>query len=133
MRNILLVEDNKKIQAANSNMLKRRGGYNVFLAMNLKEAREVVASTYLDIILLDIMLPDGSGLDFLKELKQDKDIPVLILSALGENDDRIAGLEAGGDTYMTKPYNNDVLLSNIEAVLRRSGRMPEVIRKGVWR
>ena len=130
MHNILLVEDNEKIQQANSNMLKRRGGCNVYLADNLAQAREIVADTYLDIILLDIMLPDGNGLDFLKELKQDKDIPILILSALGEDDDRIAGLEAGGDTYMTKPYNNKELLLNIEAVLRRSGRMPKVIKKG---
>ncbi|MCL2420233.1 MAG: response regulator transcription factor [Defluviitaleaceae bacterium] len=130
MRNILLVEDNETIQTANSNMLKRRGGYNVLQAANLAEAREIVASTYLDVILLDIMLPDGSGLDLLRELKQEKDIPVLLLSALSEVDDRIAGLEAGGDAYMTKPYNNKELLLNIEAVLRRSGRMPEVIKKG---
>ena len=130
MRNILLVEDNQKIQQANSNMLKRQGGYNVFLAANLAEAREIMASTYLDIILLDVMLPDGSGLDFLKELKQEKDIPVLILSALDELDDRIIGLEAGGDAYLTKPYNNKELLLNIESILRRSSRMPEIISRG---
>jgi len=130
MRNILLVEDNQKIQLANSNMLKRKGGYNVYLAANLAQARGVVATTHLDIILLDIMLPDGSGLDFLKELKQTKDIPVLLLSALDKLDDRITGLEAGGDAYMTKPYNNKELLLNIESILRRSGRMPEVIKKG---
>jgi len=130
MRNILLVEDNQKIQQANSNMLKRQGGYNVFLAANLAEAREIVANTYLDIILLDVMLPDGSGLDFLKELKQEKDIPVLILSALDELDDRIIGLEAGGDAYLTKPYNNKELLLNIESILRRSSRMPEIISRG---
>jgi len=130
MRNILLVEDNKKIRLANSNMLKRRGGYNVYLAANLAQAREVVANHYLDIIVLDIMLPDGSGLDFLKTLKQDKDIPVLLLSALDKLDERIVGLEAGGDAYMTKPYDNKELILNIEAILRRSGRMPEIITKG---
>jgi DNA-binding response OmpR family regulator len=130
MRNILLVEDNQKLQLANSNLLKRRGGYNVYLASDLAQAREVVASTYIDIIILDIMLPDGNGLDFLKELKSDKNIPVLLLSALDKLDDRIMGLEAGGDAYMTKPFDNTELILYIESILRRSERMPEIITKG---
>jgi len=130
MRNILLVEDNKEIQIVNSNMLQRRGGYNVYLAMNLEEAREIVATTDLDIILLDIMLPDGSGLDFLKDLKQDKNIPVLILSALGKIEDKIKGLEAGGNGYLSKPYDNHELLLTIESLLQLKEQMPNTITKG---
>jgi len=130
MRNILLVEDNVEIQLVNSNMLQRRGGYNVYLAMNLEEAREIVATTDLDIILLDIMLPDGSGLDFLKALKQDKNIPVLILSALGKIEDKIKGLEAGGNGYLSKPYDNHELLLTIESLLQLKEQMPNTITKG---
>ena len=119
-----------EIQNVNSNMLKRRGGYNVYIAMNLEEARDIVATTDLDIILLDIMLPDGSGLDFLSELRQDKNIPILILSALGKIGDKKKGLEAGGDDYLSKPYDNDELLLRIEALLRRAEQMPKVITKG---
>jgi len=129
-RSILLVEDNIEIQLVNSNMLKRRGGYNVYLAMNLEEARGIVASTDLDIILLDITLPDGSGLDFLAELRQDKNIPVLILSAHGKIQDKLKGLEAGSDDYLSKPYDNDELILRIESLLRRAEQMPKVITKG---
>jgi len=130
MRNILVVEDDKELQTLNCNMLKRRGGYNVYLADNLKEAQAIIAITHLDIILLDIMLPDGSGLDFLKKLRRDKKIPVLILSAKGKIEERIEGLTAGGDAYMPKPYDNHELLLTIESLLRLKEQMPETITKG---
>jgi len=130
MRNILLVEDDKDIQTVNSNMLKRRGGYNVHLAMNLEEARAIVATTPLDIILLDVMLPDGSGLDFLSELRQEKNIPVLILSALGKLEDKLKGYEAGGNGYLPKPYDNTELLYTIESMLKLKEQVPEVITRG---
>jgi CheY-like chemotaxis protein len=117
--NILLVEDNEDIQELNKEFLEETGGYNVRLAMSLTEARECIAESVPDIIVLDIMLPDGSGLDFLKELKQDKDMPVLLLTALSESSDEIKGLRAGGDDYIAKPYDNNVLLARIETNLRR--------------
>jgi len=117
---ILLVEDNKDIQELNKEFLEETGGYNVRLAMNLAEARESIAESEPDIIVLDIMLPDGSGLDFLKELKQDRDVPVLLLTALSESSDEIKGLQAGGDDYIAKPYDNNVLLARIETSLFRA-------------
>ena len=119
MYNVLLVEDEERILFANKIILERKGGYTVQTAMNLTEARKCIQENPSDIIILDIMLPDGSGLDFLEELRRDKNIPVILLTALSESSDELKGITAGGDDYITKPYNNDVLLGRIEMVLRR--------------
>jgi DNA-binding response OmpR family regulator len=129
MRNILLVEDNKEIQKVNKNMLIRHD-YNVRLAKNLAEAQEHLTEAEPDLIVLDIMLPDGSGLDFLKSLRQDTDIPVLLLTALAEPGDTVKGLQAGGDDYLAKPYDNAELLARIESLLRRASRTPKTLVKG---
>jgi DNA-binding response OmpR family regulator len=84
--------------------------------MNLAEAREQITKETPDIIVLDIILPDGNGLDFIKEIN---DIPVLCLTALGEKSDIVKGLRAGGDDYLAKPYDDNVLLARIESLLRR--------------
>jgi len=130
MYKILLVEDETEILELNKEMLERRGSYTVSLATNLTEAKKAVAQLEPDIIVLDIMLPDGNGLDFLLELRQDRDIPVLILSGLGSLQDRLAGLKAGGDVYLPKPYDNEELVLNIEAILRRSDLVPDTLVKG---
>jgi len=130
MHNVLLVDDDEEIQQVNKNMLKWRGGYNVSLAANLAQAREALIVSEPDIIILEVELPDGNGLDFLKELRQEKNIPVLILTGLRRTMDLVAGFEAGGDDYLSKPYKNDELLARIEALLRRSLSVPEIIKKG---
>jgi DNA-binding response OmpR family regulator len=130
MYNILLVEDNLEIQEVNKNMLIQCGGYRVRLAKNLAEARERLAEAEPDLIVLDIMLPDGSGLDFLQELRRSADIPVLLLTALGEPSDTAKGLRAGGDDYLAKPYDNDELLARIESLLRRASRPQKTLTKG---
>lgn len=130
MHNILLVEDEERILFANKIILEMHGGYTVQTAVNLAEARKCVQENPPDIIVLDIMLPDGSGLDFLKELRRDKNIPVLLLTALSESGDELKGITAGGDDYITKPYNNDVLLGRIEMVLRRTYSIPETLSVG---
>jgi DNA-binding response OmpR family regulator len=76
------------------------------------------------------MLPDGSGLDFLEELRRNTDIPVLLLSALAEPGDTVKGLRAGGDDYLAKPYDNAELLARIESLLRRTSRPPKPLAKG---
>jgi DNA-binding response OmpR family regulator len=126
-----MVEDDKQIQAVNKNMLTRRG-FDVRLAMNLAEARAALETAVLDAIILDIMLPDGSGLNFLRELRAGgSDIPVLLLTALHEDDDVVRGLSEGGDDYLTKPYGYDVLAARVEALMRRSGRLPKTLVKGL--
>jgi len=126
---ILLVEDNEYILRGNERMLRRRG-YDTIAAMSIGEAREKLARTSPDIIVLDIMLPDGSGLDLMRELRQASDIPVLLLTGLSTPDDIVRGLESGGDDYLTKPYDFEVLLARIEALLRRAARIPKRLEKG---
>jgi DNA-binding response OmpR family regulator len=130
------VEDDRDIQQANKNMLERRGGYTVTLAMNLAEARQRIKESVPDLIVLDIMLPDGNGLEFLRELRGDSrslsgsgDIPVLLLTALSESSDVVAGLRAGGDDYLAKPYDNEVLLAHIEMFWRWTERIPKTLAK----
>jgi len=130
MYNLLLVEDNEDIQDLNKFFLAQRG-YAVRLAMNLAEAKEAISEANPDLIVLDIMLPDGSGLDFLKELRAGgNDTPVLLLTALSETNDEMSGIQAGGDDYIAKPYESDILHTRIEALLRRAERVPQTIKKG---
>ena len=135
MNDLLLVEDNLNIQDANKFFLERHG-YKVCLAMDLAEARQRMIEEIPDLIVLDIMLPDGSGLDFLKERREEnggiawRNIPVLLLTALSDISDEVKGIQDGGDDYITKPYENDILLTRIKALLRRAERVPETITKG---
>ena len=126
---ILLVEDNKGIQLANKDMLELLG-YKVILAMSLAEARGILKSEMPDVIVLDILLPDGSGLDFLGELRAFSHVPVLMLSALDSVDDTVAGFTGGADDYLAKPYEYKVLSARIEALLRRAEQMPKILQKG---
>jgi len=129
MNKILLVEDNTKIQHADKNMLREQG-YDICLAMTIAEARAAVVDFRPDIIVLDIMLPDGNGMDFLTELRtSEPDMPVLFLTAMGATEDIIAGLNAGGDDYMTKPYDYNVFMSRIKAILRREETARERIKQ----
>ena len=130
---ILLVEDNEQILKGNERMLKRRG-YAVRSALTLAEARKCLEETIPDAIVLDIMLPDGSGLAFMRELRlapNDKsNIPILLLTGLATPEDVVRGLSEGGDDYLAKPYDFGVLLARIEALLRRAGQFPKTLTKG---
>jgi len=126
---ILLVEDNGQILHGNQRMLRRRG-YDVATALTLYEARERLREAAPDAIVLDIMLPDGSGLDFMREIRRESNLPILLLTGLTTPDDIIRGLNEGGDDYLTKPYDFGVLLARVEALLRRAGRFPDTVRKG---
>ncbi|MCL2572202.1 MAG: response regulator transcription factor [Defluviitaleaceae bacterium] len=130
MYDILLVEDEPEILQLNMEMLMRRGGYNVRTATNLAEAAKAVMESEPDIIVLDIMLPDGSGIDFLIGLKKERDIPVLFLSGLGSLQDKLEGFKAGGDDYLPKPYDNSELQMRIEAILHRSNRVLKKLTRG---
>lgn len=128
---ILLVEDNEKILRGNKRMLEWEG-YEVIEALTLDEAGKKLSEYHPDVIVLDIMLPDGNGLDFMRKLRQSTDgcIPVLLLTGLTTQEDILRGLKNGGDDYMTKPYDFEILLARIEALLRRSELVPERIVRG---
>lgn len=117
MSTILLVEDNPHIMKINAEVLSLHG-YEVLRASTAAEAREQLAWHRVHLIVLDILLPDGNGLELCRELKGQYAIPILFLTALGENRDVVEGLRAGGDDYLQKPYDLEVLVARIEARLR---------------
>jgi len=130
-KRILLVEDNEKIMYGNKRMLEWEG-YETAEAATLQEARAYIYKHRPNAIILDIMLPDGSGLDFMRELREggNSGIPILLLTGLTTKEDVVFGLMAGGDDYLTKPYDFSELSARIEALLRRAARVPEIIAKG---
>ena len=114
---ILLVEDNPHIMEINREALIMED-YRVLQAQDGQACMEILKNNDVDLIVLDIMLPDADGLDLCKKIKAEYGVPVLFLSALGENEQIIQGLRAGGDDYLSKPYDIGVLLARIEARLR---------------
>jgi len=126
---LLMVEDEPAVQANNKKILERRG-YNIRQAYSLAEARRIVAQQMPKAIVLDVQLPDGTGLEFLRELRQTSNTPVLMLTALGTPDDIVRGFEAGGDDYLAKPYDLQVFLVRIDALMRRAALVPDVIEVG---
>ena len=123
---ILLVEDNPHIMEINHEALEMND-YRVLEAKDGKECIARLKENDVDMIVLDVMLPDSDGLTLCKEIKAQYDVPILFLSALGENEQIIAGLRAGGDDYLSKPYDIRVLLARIEARLRAAQRQKRFV------
>lgn len=117
MSTILLVEDNPHIHKINTQVLTQRG-YDLLQTDTVAGCRELMRWNPVDLVVMDIMLPDGSGLELCREIKSRFHIPVLFLTALGENKEIVEGLRAGGDDYLTKPYDLEVLVARVEARLR---------------
>lgn len=115
---ILIVEDDHDIRSANCAALKLEG-YLVMEADTLTKGRSLVEEFSPDLIILDILLPDGNGLRYCEELRGKSGIRILFLSALNTKADSLAGLRAGGDDYISKPYDMDELLLRVKALLRR--------------
>lgn len=118
MNTILLVEDNAGILNTNKEYLEFQG-YSVLTASTLLDGQTVLENHMIDLIILDIMLPDGSGIDFCTKIREHRDIPVLFLTCLDDDASLVAGLKSGGDEYMTKPYSLAALSARVGALLRR--------------
>lgn len=116
---ILLVEDNPHIMEINREVLSA-AGYRLLEAEDGRHCMAALAGNDVDLIVLDIMLPDADGLVLCRQIKALYDVPILFLSALGENSQIIQGLRAGGDDYLSKPYDIGVLQARVEARLRAS-------------
>ena len=129
MNTLLLVEDNPHIMKINHTALMMEG-YRILEATTVSECLELLQKEEVDLILLDIMLPDGNGIELCTEIKTRYEVPILFLSALGENKDIIAALRAGGDDYLSKPYDIEVLIARVEARLRSSHKDKRVLRFG---
>ncbi len=129
---ILLVEDNPHIMAINAAALEMRG-YRTLQADCARRCRELLCFHDVDLIVLDILLPDGNGVELCQEIKEKYDTPILMLSALGENMDIVKGLTAGGDDYLTKPYDLSVFLARVEARLRAARHIERQARFGPLR
>jgi len=116
---ILVVDDDLEIRKLLGRYLANQG-FRVSLAADGKEMNEKLATQRVDFIVLDLMLPDTSGLDLCRDLRMRSSTPVILLTALKEDVDRIIGLEIGADDYLGKPFNPRELVARIRAVLRRT-------------
>ena len=117
---LLVVDDDTRIR----NLLKQyltENGFRVTVAGNAGEARRKLAGLDFDLLVLDVMMPGETGVDLTKSLRAEKNVPILMLTALSETDSRISGLEAGADDYLPKPFDPRELILRINNILRRGG------------
>lgn len=117
---ILIVEDDTFLRDGLVELLEKEG-YEVTAAENANKARDYLSTKDFGLVILDVRLPDGRGLDICREIRaNEKAVPVLFLTACDDENEIVAGLDAGGDDYVTKPFGIKVLLSRIRALLRRN-------------
>lgn len=129
MNRILLVEDDDNFAFGIEYSLTSEG-YTVILAGCLEEARKALAASSVDLILLDVNLPDGSGYEMCREIRASSQVPIIFLTALDEEANVVVGLDLGADDYMTKPVRTKELLSRIKAVLRRNNKNKDEVN--IW-
>ena len=123
--NILVVEDEDAIRGMLM-MVLEQSGFSPIAAADAEEAQKVLDEAFPDLILLDWMLPGLSGVEWARRLKKEpgyQELPIILLTARGEEEDKVRGLEIGADDYMTKPFSPKELVARIRAVLRRSGKL----------
>ena len=126
---ILIIEDEPDIRKTLEYNISREG-YKVVCASSLSKGKEQINSSDFSLILLDLMLPDGSGLDLCREIKSDKDkspTPIIILTAKDDEVDKVVGFELGADDYVTKPFSVRELILRIKAVLKRGAEKKETL------
>ncbi|MBI1220763.1 MAG: response regulator [Rhodobacteraceae bacterium] len=122
---ILIVDDHREIRDAVSRYLERNG-FRASAARDAVEMDEKLRTGRFDLIVLDVMMPGEDGISVCRRLSANGSTPILMLTALGEETDRIVGLEVGADDYLPKPFNPRELLARIKAILRRAERQPQV-------
>jgi len=126
---LLLVEDSPMLIRGLQYTLEQ-AGYEVVVCMSKHMADDRLARMQFDVAVLDVNLPDGSGFDLCKQLKEETDIPVVFLTARDEENDVVMGFDLGADDYILKPFRNRELTARIEAVLRRSGKTKKKLVAG---
>lgn len=136
---VLVVDDEEQMTAIIAFALETQG-LRTMVAADAAAARAILARQSVDLLVLDVMLPGESGIALCTAVREESDVPIILLTALGDVDDRVAGLTAGADDYLTKPFSPRELALRVQAVLRRSLREPaaaapaaEVLRCGPLR
>lgn len=136
---LLVVDDDREIRDLLARFLEHHN-MRVSVARDAREARRLWPNGHFQLVVLDLMLPGESGLDFARWLRSQSGVPIIMLTALGEEKDRIIGLDLGADDYVPKPFNPRELLARIRAVLRRAGdeggqqteAVPRALRFAGW-
>jgi len=127
---ILVVDDDKRLRELLRKYLAEQG-FRVTVAADAGDARRKLDGIVFDLIVMDIMMPGENGLELTRALRQNDDVPVLLLTAMSEPDDRIAGLETGADDYLVKPFEPRELVLRIRRILRRIPAEPATARREV--
>ncbi len=120
---ILVVDDHRDIRDLVAKYLNKHG-YRVSTAEGGAAMHRILKASAVDLIVLDIMMPGDDGLSLCRQLRATTDLPIILLTAMAEDTDRVIGLEMGADDYLTKPFNPRELLARIKAVLRRADSLP---------
>ncbi|MES0360811.1 MAG: response regulator transcription factor [Anaerolineales bacterium] len=131
-KTILVVDDEKRILSLLESYLEQQG-FRVATALNGEEAIFVARHEKPDLIILDIMMPEMDGYEFMRQHRKERETPIILLTAKVDEDDKVIGLELGADDYVTKPFSPRELTSRVRAVLRRTGQSPpqvEILRQG---
>jgi two-component system, OmpR family, KDP operon response regulator KdpE len=123
-RRVLAVDDELQILRALKVVL-RSAGYDVLTAANMEDALDAAAVTPVDAAIIDLLLPDGDGIELCQRLREWSSMPIIVLSAVGGEDEKVRALRSGADDYVTKPFGPDELVARLQAVLRRSSPEPE--------
>lgn len=121
MKKILIIEDDRSLNRGVSFALKREG-YEVFSAYSKEEGKSEIVNKDIDFLLLDINLPDGSGLDLCKEIRDRINFPIVFFTANDTEEDMVKGFEAGADDYLSKPFSVEILKYKVNAILKRSNK-----------
>ena len=116
---VLVIDDDDRISSLLFRFLSEEG-FIVATAANTDEARELLSKFTFDVMVVDVMMPGETGIEFTKSLQNTNDTPILLLTALGEGEDRIKGLESGADDYLVKPFEPRELVLRLNAILRRT-------------
>jgi len=119
-KSILVVDDDREILSLLRSFLNKHG-YDAHTAERTDMADKILSNQKMDLLILDVMMPGEDGLSYCRRVRSHSDVAIIMLTALGEETDRIVGLEIGADDYLPKPFNPRELLARVKAVLRRSG------------
>jgi two-component system OmpR family response regulator len=129
---ILIVDDDPEIRRLLADYLAKNG-FDAYTARDGREMRQALERHAIDFVVLDLNLPDADGLALCRKLRVDSDLPVLMLTARGEETDRIVGIEMGADDYLVKPFSPRELLARIKSILRRTRAVPRNLRPEIHR